>query len=185
MSEFSSFYLQVNIKKEDLQKVLSEKTRNIEDYSDWKEWFSAKQRIYGDPAKFLENYGYRFADTINNEIKLQTEHAVYHQEKQLLILDNINIGESFEVFMQYLIVFRIFGEYAIPKSENNFMVIYPYWWGDREKVNEFADAYIEFNDQKSFLKDDLKQQNMEIATNYFNEHAEEFAQEFYDKYGSF
>ncbi|MGM0110095.1 hypothetical protein [Enterococcus sp. DIV0187] len=185
MSEFSSFYLQVKIKKEDLDIAFSEKTNNIEDYLDWKEWFLMNQRMIGDPIKLLENFGYRFTDTINNRLDKMIAHVTYNEEQQLLILDNINIGSSFEVFMQYLIVFRGLAKYVIPKTVGNFMVIYPYWWGDREEVNNFANAYCEFVEEESYLKNEINAQNINTATEYFDAHADEFAREHYEKYGCF
>lgn len=185
MSEFSSFYLQIHLEKKDLKKYLLEPSKNISDYDDWEEWFLLGQRIYGDSTEFLSDFGYRFSDSMEKRIENMIEHISYDDEKQLLILDNINIGHSFEVFMQYMIVFRGFSTHAIPDSKENFMVIYPFWWGSGESVNDFVNVFIDFAGGTSVLTDNFDKKNIEIATRYFEKNSEKFAKEFYDKYGYF
>ena len=185
MSEFSSFYMQVHIEKDQANAFFSQPCKNLSDYSDWQQWFLEEQRIYGDPIQFLETYGYRFSGPAGAQMKKMAAHTSYDEENKLLIMDNINIGQSFEVIMQYLIVFRGIAAYALPDTQENFLVVYPYWWGDRDKVNHYADAYIEFKEGHSILESTLDSRNMEIATAYYDKNGEAFAEEFYNKYGSF
>lgn len=185
MSEFSSFYLQIHIEKKHLEKYLLEPSKNISDYDDWGKWFSLEQRISEDYNDFLINYSYRFSDSMKKRMEDMIEHVSYDNDKQLLIMDNINIGENFEIFMQYMIVFRGISAYAIPNSKENFMVIYPFWWGNREHVNDFANVFIEFVGGMSLLTDNFDKLNIELATKYFEKNNEDFAKEYYDKYGYF
>jgi hypothetical protein len=182
MSEFNSFYLQTHISKENLDMLLAQKSKNIEDYTDWEPWFSSKQRFADikDQAKFIATYGYRFTKTLNEEMRNLVEHVKYDEATQLLILDNINIGENYELFMQYYVVLRAFGGYVVPGSKNNFMINFDYWWAG-SNVSE----YIEFNEQGRLLTDEVDPQNYQIAVAYFDEHGEQFAKEFYKKNGRF
>ena len=64
---------------------------------------------------------------------------------------------------------------------NNFLVIYPYWWGDRAKIGGWANVYIEFDQGKNLLTTILDKRNIDTATKYFDSKDEDWAKFCYEK----
>lgn len=182
MSEPSSFFLHVHITEEKLEQFFASPVKNITDYSDWLAWFNEEKRVCGDPSKMLHQL--KGCNSGNSRDNIYAEHIHYDKEKQLLTMDSIFLSESFSVFLPLIVCLRGLESYITPATPNNFLIIYPYWWGDTsQSLSPETDMYLEFADGSSQLRSKTSAENIAIANAFFDEHGEALAEELYEKQG--
>lgn len=182
MSEPSSFFLHAHITPEKLEQFLKAPSANIADYTDWQAWFNERERIYGDPAELLRELAHNNAGTSDENI--YAEHINYDKETQILTMDHIFLSESFNDFLPLSACLRGLENYITPGTLNNFMIIYPWWWGDSSgNQPPETNIYIEFVDGRSQLPTEIRSENVAIANAFFDEFAETLAEELYNKQG--
>nr|WP_245880244.1 cytoplasmic protein [Superficieibacter electus] len=177
MSEPASFFLHAHITRDNLQAFLRSPAKNMEDYSDWLDWFSAEQRIYGDPAKMLRDLAGCNAGTSKDNIC--AEHITFDAQTQIVTMDHIFLSESFDDFLPLVVCLRGMEKFITPATQNNFLLIYSYWWGAEKDVS----IGIEFDDGKSKIIANPQVENLTIANAFFDEHGDALAEELYNKQG--
>lgn len=184
MSEPSSLFVHAHITKENLDVFMNSDAKNVGDYHDWLPWFEAEQRVYGDAREVLKNADGRNACPSGYRINLDAEHMSYNPDSEIFFVDNLFLGENFEIFLPLVTALRGLESYVKPNSENNFVIIYPYWWGETSQMSEPPyDMYVEFKDGKSWLPEKIDPENVRIASQYFDAHGEALANEIVEKYG--
>jgi hypothetical protein len=182
MSEPSSFFLHAHITPEKLEQFLNAPSANIADYTDWQTWFNERERMYGDPAALLRELAHCNAGTSNENI--YAEHINYDKETQILTMDHIFLSESFDGFLPLSACLRGLEQYITPGTLNNFMIIYPWWWGDAsESLSPEVNIYIEFVNNSSQLLTKTREENVAIANAFFSEYGQTLAEELYNKQG--
>ncbi|EOE1546175.1 hypothetical protein ACJ9E6_004258 [Providencia rettgeri] len=182
MSEPSSFFLHVHITEEKLEQFFASPAKNITDYSDLIAWFNEKERVYGDPIKILHDLAGCNSGISRDNIYV--EHIHYDKEKEILTMDSIFLSESFSVFLPLTVCLRGLESYISPATSNNFLIIYPYWWGDTsQSLSSEAQMYLEFADGSSQLRPKTSVENIAIANAFFDKHGLALAEELYEKQG--
>ncbi|GKX56567.1 hypothetical protein SOASR030_26790 [Leminorella grimontii] len=182
MSEPSSFFLHVHITEENLEQYFASPAKDVADYTDWTAWFSEKKRMYGDPVKMLNEL--KGCNAGSSRDNIYAEHINYDKEKQILTMDHIFLGENFGIYMPLTTCLRGLESYITPATQNNFLVIYPYWWGGgAQGLSPETSIYLEFADGHSHLLSKTREENIAIAQAFFDEYGEELARELYDKQG--
>ncbi|EQB7292167.1 cytoplasmic protein, partial [Escherichia albertii] len=88
------------------------------------------------------------------------------------------LSESYETFMPLLTCVRGIEKFITP-GENNFALIYYYWWGSEKEVA----IALEFDTSGSSITANPKAENLAIADAFFDEHGEALAEELYNKQG--
>lgn len=148
MSEPSSFFLHVHITDEKLEQFLLSPAKDIADYGDWITWFSEEERTYDDPVKILAALtGFNLGTSREN---ILAEHINFDKERQILMMDHIFLSESYEVIIPLTTCLRGLESYVTPATQNNFMIIYPYWWGETsQNLSPETNIYLEFSDGHS------------------------------------
>ncbi|EBN7701377.1 cytoplasmic protein [Salmonella enterica] len=174
MSEPASFFLHAHITESNLKKFFHSPATNIKDYDDWLPWFTEEQRLYGDPAKMLNKLA--TCNSGESEKNIYAEHINFNKETQIVTMDHIFLSESYEIFMPLMACVRGIEKFITP-GENNFALIYYYWWG-----SEIAIA-LEFDANGSRITANPKAENLTIADAFFDEHGEALAEELYNKQG--
>lgn len=177
MSEPSSFFLRAHITEERLEQFMSAASTNISDYGDWQAWFDAEQRMYGDAKEMLSDLAH--CNKGSSRENVYAEHINYDKTTQCVTMDHIFLSESFSDFLPLVSCLRGMEKYITPETQNNFLVIYPYWWEAGNEVN----IGIEFADNESHITAVLQEENKAIADAFFDEHAEALAKELYNKQG--
>ncbi len=177
MSEPASFFLHAHITQDNLEAFLNSPATNIEDYSDWLAWFDAEQRMYGDAAELLHDLASCNAGTSKENIC--AEHIHFHQETQTVTMDHIFLSENFSDFLPLVACLRGLEKFITPDSQNNFLLIYSYWWGAENEVS----IGIEFDNNGSTITASPQAKNLAIANAFFDEHGEALAEELYNKQG--
>ncbi len=84
MSEPASFFLHAHITESNLKKFFHSPATNIKDYDDWLPWFTEEQRLYGDPAKMLNNLA--TCNSGESEKNIYAEHINSNKETQIVII---------------------------------------------------------------------------------------------------
>ena len=182
MSEPSSFFLHAHITPEKLEQFLNAPSANIADYTDWQTWFNERERIYGDPAELLRELAH--SNVGRSDENIYAEHINYDKETQILTMDHIFLSESFNDFLPLSACLRGLESYITPGSLNNFMIIYPWWWGNSsESLSPETNIYIEFFDGSSQLLTTPRPENVAIANAFFDEFGEMLGEELYNKQG--
>lgn len=171
--EEPSLLLRVNITKDSWNKFLDSPVRNFSDFNDWKSWLHEEQKMYGDPDSFVDNWGIYLKGSVRDN--LEWLYLEYDEKNEILILSHLFFYVNFGPMLNTVSILRGINEFVKPHTHNNFLVVYPYWWGDRDKVGKWADVYIEFDNRKNLLTNTLNEQNMNLATEYFNSKDEEWA----------
>ena len=85
MSEPASFFLHAHITESNLEKFFHSPATNIKDHDDWLPWFIEKQRLYGDPAKMLNNLA--ACNSGESEKNIYAEHINFNKETQIVTMD--------------------------------------------------------------------------------------------------
>lgn len=137
MSEPASFFLHAHITESNLKKFFHSPATNIKDYDDWLPWFTEEQRLYGDPAKMLNNLA--TCNSGESEKNIYAEHINFNKETQIVTMDHIFLSESYEIFMPLMACVRGIEKFITP-GENNFALIYYYWWGSEIAIALEFDA---------------------------------------------
>ena len=57
MSEPSTLFGQIHIKKDQLQLFLESPAKNVTDFTDWIEWLNQEKKTDGNPSDFIRNFG--------------------------------------------------------------------------------------------------------------------------------
>lgn len=104
MSEPASFFLHAHITESNLEKFFHSPATNIKDHDDWLPWFIEKQRLYGDPAKMLNNLA--ACNSGESEKNIYAEHINFNKETQIVTMDHIFLSESYEIFMPLMACVR-------------------------------------------------------------------------------
>lgn len=111
-----------------------------------------------------------------SEKNIYVEYINFNKEIQIVMMDYIFFLESYEIFMLFMVC--VWGiEKFIMSGENNFVLIYYYWWG-LEIVIVF-----EFDVNGSRIMVNFKVENLIIVDVFFDEYGEVFVEEFYNKQG--
>ncbi|TLG74190.1 hypothetical protein [Culicoidibacter larvae] len=182
MSESSSLFVHVHITKENLNNFMNSAAKNVGEYLDWLPWFELKQRVYGDVPELLKNSDGRNQGLSGHAIG--AEHMRYDPETQVFTLDNLFLSESFEVFLPIVAALRGLEQYIEPDTDNNFVLIYPYWWGETSQMDEPPfNMYVSFEAGKSYLPDKIDLKHAQLANQFFDANGEALANEIIEKYG--
>ena len=177
--EEPSLFLRINITKESWNNFLESPVKNFRDFNDWRVWLKEEQKIYGDPDSFVDNWQIHLNGKVKNN--MEWLFCEYNEEKEVLMLSSLFFYGNFEPMLRMVSILRGIEHFIKSGTENNFLVIYPYWWGDRENIGKWANVYIEFDNGKNLLTNSLNKKNIDIATQYFNSKDEKWAKFCYDK----
>ena len=171
--EEPSLLVRVNITKDSWKNFLESPIKNFDDFDDWRAWLKEEQKMYDDPDSFVDNWGMY----LNGKVKDNPGwiYYEYDEENEILILSSLFFFNNLVPMLCYVSVLRGINKFIKPDTDSNFLVVYPYWWGDREDVGKWADVYIEFDNGKNLLTNTLNKKNMDLATEYFNSKDEEWA----------
>lgn len=175
--EEPSLFIRVNITKINWDNFLNSRVKNLKDFTDWKQWLNEEKKMYGDSNSFIDNWSIELKGNVKDNLGWM--YIEYNEKEEELILSNLFFYINYEPMLQVIAVLRGISEFIIPNTQNNFLVVYPYWWGDREEVGKWANVYIEFDNGKSFLTNKLNKVNIDLATAYFNAKDEEWAEKCY------
>lgn len=107
---------------------------------------------------------------------IYAEHINFNKETQIVTMDHIFLSESYEIFMPLMACVRGIEKFITP-GENNFALIYYYWWGSETAIA------LEFDANGSKITANPKAENLTIADAFFDEHGEALAEELYNKQG--
>ena len=183
MSEPSTLFGQFHLKKDQLQLFLDSPAKNVTDFDDWIDWLNQKKKIHEQPSKLIRDLAANPIDFAQK--KLGTEHFRYDDKNKILTLDNLYLSESYEVFLKVVAYWRGIERYITPESTNNFLIIYPFWWGDNfTSLTPEIDVYVEFINGQSRLSHLADRENIKIARSFLTEHGDALAREYYNKYGN-
>ncbi|AHG19142.1 cytoplasmic protein [Chania multitudinisentens RB-25] len=176
MSEPASFFLHAHITEDNLKKFLHSPSTNIKDYDDWLAWFNQEQRMYGDPAEMLNDLAN--CNTGESQDNIYAEHINFDKKTEIVTMDHIFLSENFGGFMPLVVCLRGLEKFITP-AQDNFLLIYSYWWGTEKEVS----IAIEFDSSASRITAKPRAENLAIANAFFDEHGEALAKELYDKQG--
>ncbi len=182
MSEPSTLFGQIHIKKDQLQLFLESPAKNVTDFTDWIEWLNQEKKTDGNPSDFIRNFATNNSGLAQKN--LGTEHFRYDEKDEILTWDNLYLSESYEVFLNVVACWRGIERYIIPESTNNFLIIYPFWWGDNStSLTPEVNIYLEFSNNQSQLLNLVDPENLKIAHSFLTKHGDSLAHEHYEKYG--
>lgn len=185
MSEFVSLYLRANISEEKLMKFLQSPIKNVPDFKDWLSWLESGERMYGNPRSLIENFPVKLSGDVESNLSTLDIKYHYDEAEQIVIFYSLHIDENFNSILPPVAALRDISNYIEPDTSNNFLVVYPYWWGSRETVNDLATLYMNLEYNRSILEDDPIKDNIQYATAFYDKHGEVLAKEFYEKNGYF
>ncbi|MBC1728458.1 hypothetical protein IA614_11005 [Listeria seeligeri] len=177
MSEPSTMFGQFHITKEALQDFLQSKVKNKSDYNDWQDWWGHKN---SEQIRLLEQIIDR--NTGNAQDFTGVEYMTYDETMEVLVVNNMFLTENYEVMVHVAACWRGISPYLKGESKNNFLLIYPYWWGDEEEL-PVIDLYIEFTNHKSRLLQEVSPDNMKITQVFLDENGETLVHEYSKKHG--
>ena len=177
--EEPSLLLRVNITKNSWNDFLESPVKNFHDFSDWRLWLKEEKKMYGDPDDFVDNWTLYLNGRVRDN--LDWMHYEYDEENEILVLSNLFFYGNFDPMLRVVSILRGISDFIKTDTVNNFLVIYPYWWGDRAKIGEWANVYIEFDQGKNLLTNILDKRNIDIATKYFDSKDEDWAKKCYEK----
>lgn len=183
MSEFVSLYLEASISKANLTNFLKSPSQKIENYHDWLPWLSAEERMIGDPQLLLGKIENTIDTTTEESLKEAGIQYHYDVSTKSIQFFHLHIDANFGQILPVVALMRGIAAY-IDNQQNQFLVVYPYWWGDRETVNESAVVFISFSNGQSVLERGVSD-NISQATIFFDRHGERLAKEFYEENGYF
>lgn len=185
MSEFVSLYLRANISEEKLMKFLRSPIKSIPDFNDWLSWLESGERMYGNPRSFIESLTVKLSGDVKSNLPILDIKYYYDEAEKVVTFYSLHIEENFNCILPPVAALRHISRYIEPDTSNNFLVVYPYWWGSRETINDFATLYMHLEYNQSILEDEPVKGNIQYATAFYDKHAETLAKEFYEKNGYF
>lgn len=94
-------------------------------------------------------------------------------------MDHIFLSENFSDFLPLVACLRGLEKFITSDSQNNFLLIYSYWWGTENEVS----IGIEFDNNGSTITASPQAKNLAIANAFFDEHGDALAEELYNKQG--
>lgn len=184
MSEFVSLYLEASITEPNLATFLQSPTRRIEQDDDWLSWLMTGDKMVGNPEKLLEQTMNITTNQTEETLKELGIQYHYHASTQRIQFYHLHVDENFGQILPVVALLRGIAPY-LEENEENFLIVYPYWWGSRETINDFITLSMRFINGKSFLQEKNCKRNTMKATAFFDEYGDKLAKEFYQMYGYF
>lgn len=180
MSEPSSLFAKIKIRRDKLNKFLSAPPAQFADLPGWNAWWDSRE-MYDKPKfneELLEPYNAKTNRAALKNWQKDKEAGTsleYDETSHTWYVSILMFSENYFEMIPMLGLLRSIAPYKEP-DDTDFILVFSFLWYEAGEPN----AYIRFQDNASVFSEKIKKQDMKLASAYWKKKISELLPDFND-----